>query len=153
MDQERPTRKHPGGRLWLCRIYRHLRQTGYNGPITLCDFVESFRQRCRETVGILPDWWDGQTLPYDDGSFDFVLSFSVLHHVLPQDLDQVFVEHVRVTSRWLYISVGLPAQSEGPNILHAYGPLMAKHNLAVVKRRWFEKRRKKNYLLQKGIVE
>jgi SAM-dependent methyltransferase len=131
------------------RIYRHLRQIGYSGPITLCDFVEIFRERCQKTVDVLPDWWDGHTLPYEDGAFEFVLSFSVLHHVLPEDLEQVFAEHVRVTSKWLYVSVGLPKKSEGPNILHDYQPLIEEHNLTIVRNRWFGKRRKQNWLLRK----
>ena len=130
------------------RIYRHFRQSGYTGPITLCDFVDSFRYHCEEVVGILPDRWDGQTLPYGDCSFDMVVSFSVLHHVPVADLGRVFSEHVRVLKNWFYIAVGLPRQSEGSNILHDYNPLFEKHKLRIIKKRGF-KRRKIDWLLAK----
>lgn len=71
---------------------------------TLCDFTEHQRQRCLEATGVRPDAWDGVTLPYEDDSFDLVLSFDVMLHVPPADLAQFVAEHVRVTRRWLYVA-------------------------------------------------
>lgn len=70
----------------------------------MIDFVNSMRHGCLEKTGILPDYWDGHTLPYEDRSFDLVLSFDVLLHIPPRDIKAIFAEHARVARRWLYIA-------------------------------------------------
>lgn len=116
------------------RIYQYLRKS-YNGPITMCDFVDSFRARCEKVTGILPDKWDGHTLPYNDNAFDLVLSFSVLNHVPVEDLDPIFSEHVRVAAKWVYVRVGLPARSKGKDFRHDYLALFEEHNMTVLRNR------------------
>ena len=56
----------------------------------MCDFVESMRYNCLRNTDILPDYWNGITLPYPDKRFDFVISFSVFLHVPPADIRSRF---------------------------------------------------------------
>jgi len=86
------------------RLYVALRSLGLAQGVTLCDFTEHQRKRCLAFTGVEPDAWDGVTLPYEDDSFDLVLSFDVMLHVPPADLAQFVAEHVRVTRRWLYVA-------------------------------------------------
>jgi len=90
------------------RVYAYLKAQETTASYTMVDFVDSMRQGCQDATGILPDEWDGVTLPYDDKSFDLVLSVDVLLHVPPADIGRVFAEHVRVSRQWLYIrTIGL----------------------------------------------
>ncbi len=86
------------------RVYLALKLLGLAENVTLCDFTEHQRQKCLEFTGVEPDTWDGVTLPYEDDSFDLVLSFDVMLHVPPSDLARFLAEHVRVTQRWLYVA-------------------------------------------------
>jgi ubiquinone/menaquinone biosynthesis C-methylase UbiE len=42
-------------------------------------------------------WYDGERLPFDDGTFDVVVAVCVLHHVPVQERSQVVSEMVRVS--------------------------------------------------------
>ena len=44
-------------------------------------------------------WYDGETLPFDDGAFDVVVAMCVLHHVPPSERRTVVSEMVRVSRR------------------------------------------------------
>jgi len=94
------------------RVYVALKSLGLAGNVTLCDFTEHQRRRCLAVTGVEPDVWDGVTLPYEDDSFDLVLSFDVMLHVPPTDLAQFIIEHMRVTRRWLYVATLREAQGE-----------------------------------------
>lgn len=86
------------------RVYLALKPLGLAQNVTLCDFTAHQRRRCLDVTGVKPDAWDGVTLPYQDDSFDLVLSFDVILHVPPLDLARFVAEHVRVTRRWLYVA-------------------------------------------------
>jgi SAM-dependent methyltransferase len=59
---------------------------------------------CELRTGLRVDWWDGITLPYEDDSFDWVISFSVLLHVPPSDIARHVSEMLRVARRYLFVS-------------------------------------------------
>jgi 2-polyprenyl-3-methyl-5-hydroxy-6-metoxy-1,4-benzoquinol methylase len=98
------------------RVYLWLQKNGIvdAGEYSMCDIAQSSIDKCSEMTGIVPRWWDSITLPYDDESFDWVISFSVLLHVPPADIAQHVAELVRVTRRYLFVSTyngrGLPLQ-------------------------------------------
>jgi ubiquinone/menaquinone biosynthesis C-methylase UbiE len=92
------------------RIYKLLTGMGFNRT-RMCDFVDSMRQECYIRTGIVPQKWDGKTLPYDNDSFDMVVVFDVLLHVPPKDLDNFLKEIKRVSSRLIYVATykkGIP---------------------------------------------
>lgn len=88
------------------RVYNYLWATGYGyrGRYTMVDFVDTMRRKCQENTGILPDTWDGKTLPYKDKSFDLVMAWEVMLHVSPSDIGRFFAECSRVTKKWLFFS-------------------------------------------------
>lgn len=130
IEQLKPTSILDVGPGWG-HVYLHLSNTGYAGDFAMCDFVESMRQGCKEATGILPDKWDGKTLPYDDDAFDLVLSFWVLLHVQPIYLDQVFREHIRVTRHWLSIVTLFECNGDlAPHcFIHDYAPYIQRMNI------------------------
>lgn len=133
------------------RIYSYLKPLGLARHFAMCDFVDSMRQMCFLKTGILPDHWDGYTLPYRDNHFDLVLSFSTLQHVPPEQIGAVFAEHVRVSDRWLFIAVW--AHGDWPGLYdHDYPGLFKAHSLEVAKARVFGKRRRAHWLLEKRHV-
>lgn len=69
----------------------------------MCDFVKTMLNGCERETGIRPDQWDGEALPYADGSFDLVCSFWVLLHVPKEDVKAFFAEHLRVTRKSVYV--------------------------------------------------
>lgn len=89
------------------RVYLYLKEKGLSiskDNFVMCDFSDSFRYICQKNTGILPESWDGKTLPYKDNSFDMVLSFSVCLHVLPSLIDNFIKEHTRVSKKYLFIA-------------------------------------------------
>jgi ubiquinone/menaquinone biosynthesis C-methylase UbiE len=50
-------------------------------------------------------WYDGETLPFDDGAFDVVVAICVLHHVPASMRSKVVSEMVRVTRRQGVVAV------------------------------------------------
>jgi ubiquinone/menaquinone biosynthesis C-methylase UbiE len=86
------------------RITRLIQSLGLADRYTCCDFTDYQRRECQEHTGILPDTWDGHTLPYEDGAFDLVLSFDVLLHVSPSNVADFLIEHARVARRWLFVA-------------------------------------------------
>ena len=50
-------------------------------------------------------WYDGATLPFDDGSFDVVVAICVLHHVPLSQRDRVVSEMVRVCRSEGFVAV------------------------------------------------
>jgi SAM-dependent methyltransferase len=100
----------------------------------MCDFVDSLRMACYDNIGIVPTKWDGYTLPYLGGSFNWVLSFSVFLHVPPSDIERVFAEHVRVCATFMFVAT---YHSNGTNLaehcfVHDYHALFRQYNMDVV---------------------
>lgn len=73
-------------------------------PYRMCDIANSMRWICFNNTGALPDLCGTDSLPYKDGSFDFVLSFHVALHVPPGNISTFIMEHSRVKGRFLYLS-------------------------------------------------
>lgn len=119
-------------------------------PYTMCDFVESMRYNCLRNTGRLPDYWNGITLPYPDKQFDFVISFSVLLHVPPADIETVFAEHVRVCKKYFFIATyngGLDKLA--PHCFeHDYKSLFEKHDLKITDEEFFQNGLRVNWLLE-----
>lgn len=134
------------------RVYVALRSLGLAENVTLCDFTEHQRQRCFAVTGVEPDAWDGVTLPYEDDSFDLVLSFDVMLHVPPPDLAQFVAEHMRVTKRWLYVATlrqaqGEPVWSDGDVAAHCF---IHEYDFAPMRQVWLAKfGRRAHWLLEK----
>ena len=51
-------------------------------------------------------------LPYEDNSFDLVMSSDVLEHIHPEEVDQVVKELVRVSRRHLFLSISLKGHTK-----------------------------------------
>jgi len=118
---------------------------------TMCDFVLSMREHCFLNTGILPDYWDGKTLPYHNNQFDFVISFSVLLHVPPCEIDRVFAEHVRVCKKHLFVATyaGGLERLAGHCFEHDYRKLFEKYDLKIVDEKFFQNGLRVNWLLEK----
>jgi len=104
------------------------------GMYFMVDISDSMRHHCREKTGIMPDPWDGKFLPYADHSFDMVLSFQVMLHVPPTDVERFLAEHVRVSRRWIYIATaGIVRKPLARHCFsHDYVKLLAAHNVRLI---------------------
>ena len=137
------------------RVYHFLRERmpEIEGRYKMCDFVDSFRNACRQRTGILPRRWNGKTLPYSDGKFNLVVSFSVLLHVPSSDIERFIKAHIRVSSRYLFIAtwyeVGDDWVSQGPYFRHDYFSLFEENNLRVAETLKCSNPRRANWLLEK----
>lgn len=121
------------------RIYERLKPFGLADAFLMCDFVENMLDGCEKRTGVRPDLWDGVRLPYDDGAFDLVLSFSVLLHAPHFNIVRLFSEHVRVARRWLFIATctkGIHPESRNA-FGHDYKGLFSRAPFEVVKERVF----------------
>jgi len=121
------------------------------GKYAMCDFVESMRYKCLRNTDILPDYWDGNELPYNDNEFDFVISFSVLLHVTPDKIEQVLREHARVCRQYLFIATYLGGLDRlAPHCFeHDYIGLFEKLNLKIEDEKVFQAGLRVNWLLSK----
>lgn len=132
-------------------VYQALGAAGLADDFTMCDFTDSMREGCEKRTGILPDAWDGKTLLYPDDSFDLILTFHVLLHVLPADIEHFFSEEVRVARNWLFIA-SLNRQGrqkhDGHCFIHDYQALANQHSLIPLKEHKFGTI--SHWLFQKG---
>lgn len=122
------------------RIYLALRGAGLTfADFRLCDIAPSMLDGCQQRTGMRPDPWDGRTLPYPDGAFDLVISFSVLLHVPPPDLARHFGEIVRVSRSRVFVATCTEAEPPlAPHcFLHDYGALLGRFGLNVEKTKEF----------------
>ncbi len=135
------------GRIWIELSTMHpIPPINY----TMCDFVNSMRHNCQQITGHLPDRWDGKTLPYADNQFDFVISFSVLLHVPPCDIENIIQEHVRVCRKNIFIATyagGLEKLAEHC-FEHKYKAIFEKLGLKIVDEKFFQDGLRVNWLLE-----
>jgi len=135
------------------RIYQELNKMLFiTKPLeySMCDFVESMRYNCLRRTGKLPELWDGKELPYNDGEFDLVISFSVLLHVTPDMIEQVLREHARVTRRFIFVATyagGLDVPLAPHCFEHDYAMFFRLLNLDIVNFRVFQNGIRANWLL------
>ena len=103
----------------------------------MCDFTDSFINTCAEKTGIQPTKWDGQHLPYADSSFELVISFSVFLHVPHDKIREALKEHIRVSSKYVFIATFYTDSCTWPlsphMFLHNYPLLFSELGLNVVK--------------------
>lgn len=116
---------------------------------SMCDFVESMRYKCLRETDKLPELWDGRELPYNDGQFGLVISFSVLLHVLPEMIEQVLAEHARTTNHLLFIATydGNLEKLAPHCFKHDYFGMFEKLGLKIVNYKTFQKGLRANWLL------
>ena len=121
---------------------------------TMCDFVESMRYKCLRNTGVLPDYWNGSELPYNNNEFDLVISFSVLLHVLPEKIEQILREHVRVCNKYIFIATYFGGLDRlAPHCFeHDYKNLFEKLNLKIEDEKFFQAGLRVNWLLNKKDV-
>ena len=100
----------------------------------MVDIVDPMRFKCFQNTGMLPDLWDGLVLPYSDGAFDLVISFSVMLHVPPADIEAHFKECCRVTKNHLYIATCRSSEKPLADhcFIHEYSNLIDDNNMAIV---------------------
>lgn len=121
---------------------------------TACDWIDEYRDFHNETTGVRPVKWDGITLPFDDEAFDFVMSYSVLLHVPPEDLIRVFREMVRVSSQWLYVHTARPMKKSGvADFDHDYYGLYKALGVQIVDELESADGKRVNWLLRKGAED
>ena len=121
---------------------------------TMCDFVESMRYKCLRNTSFLPDYWDGNELPYNDNEFDLVISFSVLLHVTPDKIEQVLKEHVRVCNRHIFIATYFGGLDRlAPHCFeHDYKSMFEKMGLKIEDEKFYQGGLRANWLLEKRAV-
>ena len=119
----------------------------------MCDFVESMRYKCLRNTNILPDYWDGNELPYNNNEFDLVISFSVLLHVEPDKIEHILKEHARVCNRYIFIATylgGLNPNALAPHCFeHDYRSIFEKLNLKIEDEKFYQAGMRVNWLLRK----
>ena len=137
------------------RVYNYLidRLPEIKGRFDMCDIVDSFRTVCVFETGVVPAKWDGKILPYEKDSAFFVVSFSVLLHVPPEDLEACFSEHMRVCSKYMFLATWFVNGDDWKSGLsyfrHDYLSLFKKYNLKVSRIKCSHPRRG-NWLLEKN---
>jgi len=118
---------------------------------TACDWIDEYLDFHEETTGIRPVKWDGITLPFDDGAFDFVICYSVLLHVPPENLVGFFREMTRVSSRWIYVHTARPMKKSGVvDFNHDYYKLYDAFGVNIVNEIESLDGRRVSWLLQKA---
>jgi len=80
------------------------KQAGVLHGIDVDPRAVSYGQRLVERYAqiVTVQWYDGQTIPYDDNSFDIVTCIDVLEHV--RDYMVLLREMIRVSSRAVFVS-------------------------------------------------
>lgn len=134
----------------LQKLYPERQSHGYD--YTMCDFVESMRYNCLRQTGKLPDYWDGNELPYNNSEFDLIISFSVLLHVKPGQIEQMLKEHARVCKKYIFIATYFGGLDRlAPHCFeHDYKSLFEKLDLKIEDEKFFQNGIRVNWLLSKG---
>ena len=144
------------------RLFLAITGSGVQVEYKMCDFVEKPRRMCEERTGVLPDLWDGDTLPYWPESFDLVVLFDVLLHVPPKNLKKFWREMLRVSRRFLFLASGKRGawnQQPSPGspawcFNHEYKKLVTESATQIVEEKiWTRKRGIRiNWLLEKEKI-
>lgn len=134
------------------RVYKELHKCGLltHRTLVMYDFVKSMRVVCAQETGWRPIKWDGKRIPSPDNHYHFVISASVLLHVPPESIKQVFSEHIRISKRYLYVATYTGRQKRLAEhcFWHDYEALFYKHQLTVIDSRPYLNRT--NWLLEKA---
>ncbi len=136
------------------RIYEHLKSNRVIEAqhYSMCDISQSMINECYRRTGIKPLRCTTDVLPYDDESFDWIISFSVFLHVPPDDLFEFFKEHVRVCKKYLYIAtyVGHADALAKHCFRHDYVKLIVEFNMKIINQKIFMDGKRVNWLLKKA---
>ena len=122
------------------RIYEFLQnKKAMPSLFFMCDISQTMADKCQKITGIRPEIWDGKNLPYQDKSFDWVISFSVFLHVLPEQVNKVFCEHLRVCKKYFFIATyshGL--KNLAPHCFqHDYLNLIGNYGLNILDKKYY----------------
>ena len=135
------------------RICEYMKNNGLvpAGYYDMCDISTSMADECQKRTGIIPLLYENEILPYKDNKFDWLISFSVMLHVPPADIESHFSEYVRVCKKHFYIAT-YTGTSEGLAkhvFAHNYTDLFSMFNLETVSEKTFMKGLRTNWLLKK----
>ncbi len=138
------------------RIYEYLKSNGLfaKGSYSMCDISQSMVDECLKRTGIRPRLCTETTLPFDDESFDWIISFSVMLHVPMTEIIPTFREHLRVCKKYFYIATYLDAKNVDCRLakhcfLHDYRYIIDFFKLEIVSEKLFMDGQRVNWLLKK----
>lgn len=121
----------------------------------MIDFAQSCRYKCRQMTGVLPDGWNGVTLPYNEGSAELVIATDVLLHVPDRDIEPFVAEMSRVSSRFIVVSSycgenGMRSEDLAFHLfIHNYEELWKANGLKVRRKLATDRGRRAVWLLEK----
>jgi len=131
-----------------------------NVKVSMCDISQEYIKLAIKKTGVVPTWWDGKTLPYEDDSFDLVISQSCMLHIKPYNVKRVWMEHVRVSKKYLYIATATPERTperlaidrkgEGHCYAHNYAKLIKDSGLEIIKEASYSEGRRTSWLFKKN---
>jgi len=127
--------------------------------ISMCEISQEYIKQCTVITGETPTWWNGRTLPYEDDSFDLVVSQSCMLHVKPYIIKRVWAEHVRVAKKYLYVATATPERTperikedrkgDAFCFAHDYEKRIAESNLEIIEEKSFANGLRTSWLLSK----
>lgn len=145
------------------RALRRFKQRNVAIDMTMCDISETYLEICRKEHNVEPDLWDGKTLPYNDESFNLVISNSLLVHVPYKMIQRVWDEQMRVSKRFIFIGTnhGSSRKNVGGHegigkklaphcFFHDYKALIEDSNLKILNELFFSN--KVNWWLEKPCL-
>lgn len=127
------------------RVYKYLKKHGH--VIDMVDIVDSMIDQCEVETGVRPDKWDGVELPYDDTSYDLIISYSVMLHVRPENIRRHVQEMLRVAEE-VYIATYLGTESSYHCFAHDYDSLFEELDV-FVQHKWRFGPTRVNYVIRR----
>ncbi len=94
------------------RLCKRLRERDIRNKIAMCDISPEYIREAKALTDILPTWWDGKTLPYEENSFNLIVAQSLLLHVNSRSIRKVFSELIRVSREYIYIATSNPKRTK-----------------------------------------
>jgi len=130
------------------KVYRGM---GFNQDrFYMAELAPEMARMCQEETGAPVTLWDGETLPWVDNTFDWVISISVMQHVPPENIRQFVNEHARVTGKFLLVATcAAKKNKEAHNFWHDYLSLFEAAGLRIVEEQKIKGRKSIQWLLQK----
>lgn len=120
---------------------------------TAIDISIGMSDKMFKFTGVRPGIWDGKTLPFDDEVFDFLLSYDVLLHVKPENIENHISELVRVSRDALYIVTYAGGRSSHHSFVHDYKGIFDRMGLSCETWKFADDR--VHYIIRKkqGLIE
>jgi len=135
------------------RIYIYLNRRGLVDPhnYAACDIASEYARLYQRRTGLYCQVWDGQSIPCRPAMFSWVLLFSVLLHVPPDDIARVLAECARVSSRYVFVSTytGTAQGLEPYCFAHDCPPLFKRAGLRVLEFADFPEEQQGQWVLER----